>query len=412
VSPDLSLRILLVHNRYRVRSGEDAIFDAESQLLEERGQHVTRLVFDNRDIPERPSRRDQLALAMSTVWSRRAAVSVCDAIDANRPDVVHFHNTFPLISPSVYSAARARGPAVVQTLNNFRFVCAAYSFFRDGRICEKCLGRRFPLPALAHRCYRGSLGATVPVALMQAVHRQRHTWAQFVDLFVAGLHESALDKFHQIIPSEMIVLKPNFVSPEPGIGDGQGGYALFVGRLAPEKGVDVLLDAWQRCEGRSMPLTIVGDGPLSGRVVDVARRYTDIQWLGRRSQSEVIALMAEANVLIVPSLWYEGQPRTIIESFAVGTPVIASDIGAMREMISHDENGLLFRTGNALDLNRAVHDFLSRSGDWPRMRQEARHAFEERYTAERNYEMLLEIYQRAISARRGKRSTTRPIRRP
>lgn len=390
------LRILAVHNRYQVRAGEDAIFDAETDLLESHGHHVTRLVFDNRSIPEHPSMRDRAALAMATVWSTDSASRVSAALRSSHADVVHFHNTFPLISPSAYVAAKRHHVAVVQTLNNFRLVCAAYSLFRDGGICEDCLAHKFAWPALQHRCYRNSVAATAPVVALQSFHRLRHTWERNVDLYIAGLHEGAIEKFGSIIPRNKLVLKPNFVAPDPGFGDGEGEFALFAGRLVIEKGVETLLDAWDG-EDIPFPLKIAGDGPLAGRVSEFASRRSNVEWLGAVPPDSLLELMANASFLIFPSLWYEGQPRTIIESFATGTPVIASNIGAMREMVHHQRTGTLFEPGSSAQLAATVGWMLAERRNWRRMREQARRRYEECFTEQRNYEMLMDIYRRAMS---------------
>lgn len=266
------------------------------------------------------------------------------------PQVVHFHNTFPLISPAAYYAARAANVPVVQSLHNYRLLCANATFYRNGHVCEDCLGAFAPWRGVAHACYRDSRAASSVVAAMLAFHRARGTWVDLVDAYIVALTADACDKFVRGgLPAERLITKPNVVYPDPGQGPGLGGYALFAGRLVAEKGVATLLSAWQHLADPP-PLKIAGAGPMADAVTKVASRCRAIEWLGEVSNARVEALMKDAHVLVVPSVWYEGLPRVIAEAFAVGLPVIASDLGAMSSLIEHQHNGLHFRPGDAADL--------------------------------------------------------------
>lgn len=392
------MRILLVHNRYQQPGGEDMVFTSEASLLAAHGHAVRQLVFDNDEIAPHRSALDSVRLAGATVWSQHGYTEVRKAIRTFRPDLVHFHNTFPLISPAGYYAARAERVPVVQTLHNFRLLCANGLFYRDGHICEDCLGKPVPLPGVIHACYRESRAASGAVVTMQSVHRALRSWTRMVDRYIV-LGEFARQKFIQGgLPANKIVIKPNFV-PDPPVGDGHGRYALFVGRLSPEKGIRALLRAWERL-GETIPLKIAGDGPLAADVADAARRLPGIEWLGRLSPTAVTTAMQGAALLVFPSEWYEGLPRTIIESFAVGTPVVASNLGTMGEVIRDGETGLHFQPGDSADLARVVADAFAHPTDLARMRGQARAEFEMRYTAEDNYRTLMDIYSHASKARR------------
>ena len=386
------MRILSVHSRYQIRGGEDECREAEEHLLREMGHQVE--VYEENN--ERVASVGKLRMALKTVWSVEAHQTVRHRLRAQTHDVVHVQNFFPLISPSVYYAAQAAGVPVVQTLHNYRLLCPNGLFFRDGHVCEDCLSKPIPWSGVWHGCYRESRTASGAVATMLTVHRTMGTWSKMVNVYIA-LTEFARQKFIEGgLPAEKIVLKPNFVQSDLGIGDGEGGYALFVGRLSPEKGLNTLLAAWERLGG-CMPLKIVGDGPLSGQVAEAVKQFDHVQWLGRRPIEEVYALMGEAKVLIFPSNWYETFGRVAVEAFAKGTPVIAANIGAIAELVEHGRTGLHFRPGDSEDLAAQVEWVLAHPKELASMRQEARAEFEAKYTAKENYRRLMEIYALASS---------------
>jgi glycosyltransferase involved in cell wall biosynthesis len=385
------MKILAVHNRYQRPGGEDQVFVDETALLETRNHRVLRYEVHNDQVKQ----VNRLILAKDTVWNTSAYRELGALIRRERPDVVHFHNTLPLVSPAGYYAARAEGVPVIQTLHNYRLLCPVALFFRDGRVCEDCMGKAVPWPGVVHRCYRGSRTASGVIATMLTVHRALRTWTEMVDVYVA-LTEFARKKFIEGgLPAEKIVVKPNFVAPDPGRGQGGGGYALFVGRLAPEKGTGTMLAAWNRL-GTRISLKIVGDGPLRDRVVEAAATQSNVEWLGHRSVADVHALMGKADMLVFPSQWYETFGRVAAEAFAAGTPVIAANIGAVAELVEHGRTGLKFRTGDPEDLVTQVEWALSHPTELRNMREEVRAEFEAKYTAERNYRTLMEIYEAAL----------------
>jgi glycosyltransferase involved in cell wall biosynthesis len=385
------MKILAVHNRYQRPGGEDQVFVDETALLETRNHRVLRYEVHNDQVKQ----VNRLTLAKDTVWNTSAYRELGALIRRERPDVVHFHNTLPLVSPAGYYAARAEGVPVIQTLHNYRLLCPVALFFRDGRVCEDCMGKAVPWPGVVHRCYRGSRTASGVIATMLTVHRALRTWTEMVDVYVA-LTEFARKKFIEGgLPAEKIVVKPNFVAPDPGRGQGGGGYALFVGRLAPEKGTGTMLAAWNRL-GTRISLKIVGDGPLRDQVVEAAATQSNVEWLGHRSVADVHALMGKADMLVFPSQWYETFGRVAAEAFAAGTPVIAANIGAVAELVEHGRTGLKFRTGDPEDLVTQVEWALSHPTELRNMREEVRAEFEAKYTAERNYRTLMEIYEAAL----------------
>ena len=381
------MRILSIHNNYQIRGGEDESRESEERLLREMG-HEVEVYEENND---RVAALGSVEMAFRTVWSAEAYNIVKQKLMETACDVVHVQNFFPLISPSVYYAAKAEGVPVVQTLRNYRLLCPNALFFRDGQVCEDCMGKPIPYPGVLHSCYRGSLVASGATATMLTVHRAMQTWKQMVDVYIA-LTEFARQKFIQGgLPAQKIVVKPNFVYPDPGLGEGRGGYALFVGRLSVEKGLDTLLGAWKQL-GKAIPLKIVGDGPLESEVAEAAEKFPQIEWLGRRPMAEVYALMGEAMVLIFPSKWYETFGRVGVEGFAKGTPAIAANIGAIAELVDPGRTGLLFQPGDSTDLAAKVEWVLQHQSEVAQMRKEARAEFEAKYTAEENYRRLMEIY--------------------
>lgn len=385
------MRILAIHNRYQIRGGEDECYEAEVSLLQEMGHQVEVYEANN----DRVAKLGKVRLAADTVWSKEAYQNVEHQLQKQRPDVVHVHNFFPLISPSVYYAAKSQGVPVVQTLHNYRFLCPNALFFRDGKICEDCSGKVIPYPGVIHGCYRENKVASAGVATMLSVHRAMNSWTKMVDKYIT-LTEFARQKFIEGgIPAEKIAVKPNFVRPEPEPGDGSGGYALFVGRLSVEKGLDTLLAAWEHL-GNQIPLKIVGDGPLADQVVGATKRLPTVEWLGRKPMAQVHDLMGEAKFLIFPSKWYETFGRVAVEAFAKGTPVIAANIGAIAELVDSGKTGLHFRPGDASDLVAKVEWLLANPGKLTQMRQNARIEFENKYTADNNYQKLIDIYQKVL----------------
>lgn len=387
------IKPLIVHNFYQQSGGEDQVFAAETSLLRSAGHDVLHFTASNDDVEQ----LSKPALAKSAVWNGATYRELRALIRRERPSVVHLHNTLPLISPSAYYAAKHEKVAVVQTLHNYRLVCPNALLFRDGKVCELCLKKRIAWPGVKHACYRSSKEASGVVASMVALHGAARTWTDKVDVYVALTDFARMKFIEGGLPAEKIAVKPNFLAEDPGAGSGAGKFALFVGRLSPEKGVETLLAAWNRMES-DVTLKIVGDGPLAPEVAEKVGGRRDVEWLGRRAHGEVIDLMKEAHVLIFPSLWYEGFPMTIVEAFAAGLPVVASRLGSMSSLIDHKRTGLHFRAGDAGDLASKVAWAFAHPGEVNGMRRRARAEFENKYDAARNYDMLLAIYERAMAS--------------
>ncbi|WP_218080091.1 glycosyltransferase family 4 protein [Anthocerotibacter panamensis] len=383
------MKILMIHNRYLIGGGEDQSTQAEVDLLRDHGHTVDYLEFDNQQIAQLGAAQT----ALRAIWSHPAYNAVRERLSGH--DLVHVQNFFPLVSPAVYYAAREARVPVVQTLRNYRLLCPSAVFFRAGRICEDCLGHAAPWPGVVHGCYRADRAATAAVAMMISVHRLLRTYQQRVDVLIA-LTEFAREKYIQGgLPAAKILVKPNFLHSDPGMGKGDGHFALFVGRLSAEKGIDTLLTAWQGI-GARLPLKIVGTGPLLERVLALTRQTPAVQYLGPRPIGEVYDLMGQAKLLLFPSEWYEPFGRVAIEAFAKGTPVLATKLGSLATLVEHGRTGLHFPPGDPQALAQQVDWLLTHPVEHARMRHSARAEFEAKYTAPQNYQALLAIYQQAL----------------
>ncbi len=391
------MRILMLHNRYKIRGGEDEVAEAEAALLRSAGHDVEFLAARNDEI-EGPA--SSVSAAVSSLWSRAWHRRVTAALAARRYDIVHVHNFFPLISPSVHVAARSAGVPVVQTLHNYRLVCPSANLMRNGAACTECVARSMKWPAIRHGCYRGSRPASSAVAAMLAVHRAAGTW-RGVSRYVAVSDYVAARIREGAIPAERISVKPNFVSlptERPIVPADQRRHVLFVGRLAPEKGLDLLLEAWSRTAS-PMPLKVVGEGAFPAGAVPAG-----ISFLGRRALAEVYELMREAACVVMPGRWPEPFGRAAIEAFAHGTPVVTSDLGGAAEIVEHGRTGFLFRSGDAGHLGDRIGALLADERGRQSMSAAARAVYEARYTPQRNLRMLEEIY--ALAARPELRAQT------
>lgn len=380
------LRVLVVHNGYQFRGGEDSVVDSEVALLREHGHDVHLYLREHGELQGVGRAR----LAAEAIWSKQTTHDMAGLLERLRPDVVHVHNTTPLVSPSVYWAAARQRVPVVQTLHNFRLFCAQAMFLREGRVCEDCLGHGM-WRGVARRCYRGSLAQSAVLAASVSVHRSLGTYDNKVSRYIA-LNEFCRSKvIAGGLPAARVAVKPNFVEwrPEPQWAQRQGG--LFVGRLSEEKGVQCLLEALRR---ENPPgFAVVGDGPLAPTVSAALGAAS----LGFRKLDEVWTLLERAAYLVLPSLWFEAFPRTIVEAYASGVPVIASRLGSLPELVEEGRTGLLFTPGDAADLADKLRWAEAHPAEMRAMGQRARQVYEERYSPKRNVAMLCAIYRDAMA---------------
>lgn len=401
------MRVLVAHNRYRSAqpSGEDTVVDQEVAALRRQGHEVCRYERRSDDI-ETMGLGDKLLVPARVVWSRHEADVFAQALRKFRPEVVHFHNTFPLLSVAPVWRTHAMGIPVVATLHNFRLSCAAGTFFREGDHCVDCLGGCIA-PALRHRCYRGSFLATAPLAAAIRIHAGAHTWARSVDTFIT-MSEFASDLMVRSgLPLSQIVVKPHFV-PHPTrvrIGSGDGG--AYLGRLSPEKGPDWLLNAWNVALG---PLDVIGDGPLR-QELERASEAKGIDWRfhGYLPRDKALDKVAEARYLIMPSQFFETFGVAAVEAMSRGVPVIAPRMGVLPEVVEDGITGLLYEYGSVWSMQSAVSQ-ISDPNTAIRLGRQASARYAARYSESKGVEALESIYAQAIDRvhRRLGRTTQRP----
>lgn len=386
------MKILIAHNAYQHRGGEDVVVDAEIALLREHGHEVSTYRRHNDELVEHPG-----TAVTSAIWSRRTSSDVDQVVAQSRPDVIHVHNTFPLISPSLFwSAARHKIP-VVQTLHNFRMLCPQAMFLREGKVCEDCMGK-IPWRAVTRKCYRSSAAQSALLSGMLIAHDTLGTFREKVTRYIV-LNEFCRAKFEKGgLPVARMRIKPNFVAhpvadpfANPDPAPRRGG--LFVGRLSPEKGMEVMVQALGGLP-RSLRVLVAGRGPLE----DGVRSYFGDDYLGYLDGPAIARHMERALYVVAPSTCYETFGMVAIEAFAAGTAVIASRHGGLGALVRHGETGLLVDPGDAGALAEAMRWAESHPEEMQRMGQAARVEYERHYTPEANYRMLMEIYDEAIQS--------------
>jgi glycosyltransferase involved in cell wall biosynthesis len=327
------MKVVVAHNRYSSAqpSGENVVVDAEITQLRGAGVDVVPFLRSSDEIATLPVTQKAL-LPLSPLYAGRAQRDLRALLHTERPDVVHLHNPYPLLSPWVVRTAHACGVPVVQTVHNYRHICVNGLYFRDGHVCTDCTGRAFPTPAIVHSCYRGSRAQSVVMATTLTAHRS--TWRS-VDRFIA-LNEAIASHLREYgIPDEHIVVKPNSV-PDPGPPDPIGEGFLFLGRLVEDKGVGLLLEAWARHDpGAVGTLRIGGDGPLRAAVESFAASRADVEYLGALDRDGVRAALRSSSVLVVPSVWHDVLPTVILEALAAGRPVLGTALGGIPDLVGN-----------------------------------------------------------------------------
>jgi len=391
------MKILLVHNFYgsSAPSGENAVYETERDMLRRHGHKVVEFTRHSDEIRGQGA-WGALKGALAIPWNPWMVRAVRREVERFRPDVVHAHNTFPLISPGMYHAI-GRRCATVLTLHNYRLFCPAAIPMRDGRPCTDCLDGRTVIPSLVHGCYRGSRMATLPLAAGVALHRALGTWADQVDAFIALTEFQRTTMTVAGLPSDKIYVKPNYFPGNPPVVPWaeRGNYAVFAGRLSVEKGMQTLVNAWIAWGPDAPELRIVGDGPLRGELQKAAAG-SSIRFLGQLAPDETIRQIAHARLQLLPSECFEGFPMVVREAFAVGTPAAVSNLGSLPSIVNHGINGVVFEAANPYSLLTAVRNAWQTLGLLEQLGKGARKSFETLYTEEINYARLMAIYQAAI----------------
>ncbi len=401
------MKILLVHNYYgsEAPSGENAVFEAERELLGAAGHEVISHVTSS-DAIRASGLLGALVGGAATPFNPRAMRRVRRVIELERPDVMHVHNFFPLLSPAVLRAARGTSTATVLTLHNYRLFCAAAIPTRDGKVCTLCLDRRSARPGVRYGCYRGSRVATLPLAAMIALHRRLGTWQRDVDRFVT-LTAFQRDRMAAAgLPLAKLAVKPHFVARrlEPLPWGEREALVVFLGRLGPEKGVAGLVEAWHRWGEAAPRLEVLGAGPEGERLRAQAAAGPAagrIAFAGQVEPERALERLARARLLVLPSLCFEGFPMVVQEAYALGVPVAASRLGSLAELVREGSTGVLFAPGDAASLLAAVRGAWEDGAALERLGESARREAVERYAAGANLKMLEAIYAEAVAARRG-----------
>lgn len=388
------MKFLIVHNSHRSgsSSGDDVVFRREAELLGKNGHEVIQYNPSNDEF-DNSRRLKKLSTALQIPWSFSSARRIKKIVRDKRPDIAHIHNFFPLISPSVYHTLKAEGLPVIQTLHDFRFLCAMAFFMRDGRICMECI-ETSPLRSIRYSCFNKSRLKTLPVALMLKLHQFLDTFKDRIDAYIC-LSESQREIFIRSgFDEKRIFVKPNFVEDAFNVSHTSlGEYVVFIGRLGTEKGLKTLIKAWRALP--DIPLKIVGDGPEASCFKALVKKYsiTNIEFLGYLPHNNCINILDKARFLVMPSIWYETFGLVIVEAFSHAKPVIASRLGAMADIVKDRKTGLLFEPGNAEDLANKVRLLWYDKGEVQNLGHNARREYEAKYTPERNYEMLMGIYE-------------------
>jgi glycosyltransferase involved in cell wall biosynthesis len=388
-------KVLVLHNHYHLPGGEDAVFAAESALLEANGHEVVRLTVHNDDL----TGRSRAGMAAETIWNRREYTRVREVLQTVKPSVMHCHNTFPQFSPAVYYAARSLGVPVVQTLHNFRITCVNGLLFRDGKPCDKCVGSAAPWRGAVHACYRGDRGASAVAVAMIGAHKMIRTYTRAVDCFIA-LTEFARARFIASgLPAHRTVVKPNFARDRgTSIADSTRSGFLYVGRLSEEKGIALLIEA-ARLMTSDATITIVGDGPLRDVVERAAAEIPRLRFVGACTADAVHAHKSAATAVVIPSLCYEMFPVVAAEAFGAGTPVIASAHGALTSIVEDGVTGRLFTSGDATALARALDALTTTPELARRIGAGARARYDREFSPVANYAQLSSIYESVLAAR-------------
>ncbi|MGN0552816.1 MAG: glycosyltransferase family 4 protein [Oscillospiraceae bacterium] len=388
--------VLVVHNYYQLPGGEDTVAQNEISMLKEHGHKVIFYTRSNSEIKNMDLIR-KVGLAFSSIFSFRTYRDVRKMIREESIDVVHVHNTLSMISQSVYYAALSMNVPVVQTVHNFRMLCPAATFYRDGHICEDCV-EKGQMCAVKHKCYRGSRSQTLVCVINTLFHRMTGIYGKINYICLTEFNKTKLLQLRQI-SAEQVSVKPNCINCTGTIicEDDRSDQYIYAGRLEKIKGIDVLLDAWALLGKNTPKLILCGAGPME----DWCRKYIaehslNAELRGQLQNNEVRSLLAESKALILPTRWYEGFPMSIAEAFSVGTPVICSDIGNAASIVDEGVTGCKFSPGNAQELAEAVKrckDLCNSTFD----------VFQKKYTAENNYKQLFEIYRCACKLSKTKK---------
>jgi glycosyltransferase involved in cell wall biosynthesis len=389
------MRILQIHNKYKIPGGEDVLFLAEHDLLVENGHTVEKLYFDNKNISE--TWLSKLKTGIQCIFNLSSAKIVQKTITRFKPDIIHVQNFYPLLSPSVFFVANWNCVPIIATINNYRLICASAILYRNQHVCEDCVKKKFPIHGVVHKCYHNSAIQSAAVTLMSSIHKVLGTWKKRVDMYIIAMTDYGKDIFISSslnLPKEKCVVKPNFVFDPGQLEQNRENYYVFFARLAEEKGLKILIDSLTHF---SYPIVIIGDGPLRHLAEEATKKYPQASFLGFQNLEYIMNKIKKAKAVIMPSTWYEALPLSVLHSLSAGTPVIISDLPPFQELITDGYNGLHFKTGSAIDLAEKIKNFDNNYDLMRPMHKNARETYIQKYTAKKNYEMLINIYEGVLA---------------
>jgi glycosyltransferase involved in cell wall biosynthesis len=383
------MKILFIHNQYTQRGGEDVALDLETKLLQEKGHDIKKLVFTNDSIAG--GAVSKIRSAFNAVYNFNAFKETEKLIKDFKPDIIHVHNLFFVASPSVLFAAAKFKIPVVLTIHNYRLVCANALLLRDGQVCELCIGKTLPLDGIKYKCYHNSSAQSALVTTITSFHKLVKTWQQKVSAYIVltNFAKAKLTSSSLQIDENKLIVKPNFIE-DPGSGTWpREDYFVFVGRISEEKGIHILLEAFANLPAQK--IFIIGDGPQKQLLQQQYLSHSNISFEGSLDKPAVLSILQKSKALIFPSIWYEGLPFTIVEAFATGTPVIASKLGAMTDLVTHGYNGFHFTAGSVKALQEAIESFDSSE----QLYLNARETYINKYHPDIHYSSILKIYKEA-----------------
>ncbi|WP_122639135.1 glycosyltransferase family 4 protein [Romboutsia sp. Marseille-P6047] len=384
--------VLMAHNYYQVPGGEDTVFHNEVKMLEKNGHKVTKYTRHNDEI--KGGILSKLKLGIETIFSLKTYKEVKKLIDENDIDVVHVHNTLPLISPSIYYAARSKKVSVVQTIHNFRLLCPGATFTRNGEICEDCLARGLE-QSLKNRCYRNSLSQTFIMYTMLKFHRLIGTHKKVNYITLTNFNKNKI--LNLVNDERKVYIKPNFIEKRDKVERELKDYFVYIGRLEDIKGINFLIEAWKEVN-KKVNLYIIGDGPEKDRIKIFIEenKLNNIKILGFMEREKAFDIIRKSIAVIVPSQCYEGFPMTIAESFALGVPIIGNNLGNVSSLIKNEYNGLLFEKNSMLSLKSKVEKLFYNKELNIELGNNAYSTFYKYYTDDKNYEALINIYKSLV----------------
>lgn len=382
----------MIHNFYQAKSGECVSYPTEVELLRRFGHEVITYETNSHNLQN----TSKIKLALSTIWNWDSYSELKSLIKRENPDIVHFQNIFPVISPSGYYAAKSLKKPVIQSIRNYRVACINGNLFRDGKVCEMCVGKKIPWGGYLYSCYHRGRAASWVVATELMVHNILDTWNNKVDGYIALTNFAKAKLVQHGIHEERVFVRPNYIVYDPLMKEHEGNYALYVGSLDERKGVTQLVDLWLK-NNFKIPLKIVGTGVLYDKLKELIGDNSSVELMGFKNNNEIIPIMKEAQLLVFTSLLFENFPRVLLEGMACGLPIISSNIGSMSEIIKDNYNGLLYKPNDANELRNKIQTLIGDNELRIKVGENGRKEFEEKYSADIAYNSLINIYQAVIA---------------